>query len=159
MNKNYIFLLFSFLLLVSIFLYHQIIFRKPPPKVVAPVEPVRVEPVREVVVVREPQPPEYRQPPYKQYKPPNYQQMGLLTSEEDGSVIPLYGRESFGYRDRYNYYTTTTGNQVYSLPLTYQDRDCTEDMGCQEFYGNEVVNVLGKDYKTKMYRTNSYYVR
>jgi hypothetical protein len=111
--------------------------------------------MKEVIVVKETIP-EYRQPPYKQYKPPNYQQMGLLTNEEDGSVIPLYGRESFGYRDRYNYYTTTTGNQVYSLPLTYQDRDCTEDIGCQEFYGNEVVNVLGKDYKTKMYRTNSY---
>ena len=131
------------------------IFRKPVPP---PKEPVLLPPVKEVVVVKETVP-EYRQPPYKQYKPPNYQQMGLLTSDVDGSVIPLYGRESFGYRDRYNYYTTTTGNQVYSLPITYQDRDCTEDIGCQEFYGNEVVNVLGKDYKTKMYRTNNYYGR
>jgi hypothetical protein len=151
MNKNYIFLLISLFLLLSVFLYHQIIFRKPVPP---PKEPVQLPPIKEVVVVKETVP-EYRQPPYKQYKPPNYQQMGILTNDEDGSVIPLYGRESYGYRDRYNYYTTTTGNQVYSLPLTYQDRDCTEDMGCQEFYGNEVVNVLGKDYKTKMYRTTS----
>jgi len=155
MNKNYIFLLISLYLLLSLFLYHQMIFRKPVPP---PKEPVLLPPVKEVVVVKETVP-EYRQPPYKQYKPPNYQQMGLLTSDVDGSVIPLYGRESFGYRDRYNYYTTTTGNQVYSLPITYQDRDCTEDIGCQEFYGNEVVNVLGKDYKTKMYRTNNYYGR
>lgn len=157
MNKNYIFLLFSFLLFASLVFYHQVIFRKPPPKEPQPVVKEPQPTVKEVVVVKE-QVPEFRQPPYKQYKPPNYQQMGLLTNEEDGSVIPLYGRESFGYRDRYNYYTTTTGNQVYSLPLTYQDRDCTEDIGCQEFYGNEIVNVLGKDYKTKMYRTNSYYV-
>ncbi len=91
-------------------------------------------------------------PPYKQYKPPRYQQMGLLLG--DNEVLPLYGRETPTRRDSYNYYTTTPGEQKYSLPINFKDRDCTEDIGCQEFYGGEEVTVLGRDgeYTTKIYR-------
>lgn len=97
--------------------------------------------------------PEFRNPPYKKYKPTEYQQMGLLIS--DSETLPLYGRFALGYSDRWNYYTTTPGNQMYSLPVSHEDRDCTEDMGCREFYGNEDVTVTGKNgaYKTKIYRT------
>jgi hypothetical protein len=100
--------------------------------------------------------PEYREPPYKQYNPPQYQQMGLLLGGTE--TLPLYGRRAQGYSDRWNYYTTTPGNQMYSLPVAHEDRDCTEDLGCREFYGNEDVSVTGKTdpYKTKIYRTTFY---
>jgi hypothetical protein len=102
--------------------------------------------------------PEFRGPPYKQYKPKNFQQMGLLLGE-GGDILPLYGRESRGYRDRYQYYSGSPGDQVYSLPLTHQDRECTEDIGCQEFYGGEKVSVTGKsgDYTVKLYETEQLY--
>lgn len=101
--------------------------------------------------------PEFRNAPYKQYKPRTFQQMGVLLG--DGEVLPLYGRESPGYRDRYQYYTTTPGEQIYPLPITQGDRECTEDIGCPEFYGNEEVSVLGKDgtYKVNMYETEQLY--
>jgi hypothetical protein len=97
--------------------------------------------------------PEFRDGPYKQYKPRNFQQMGVLLG--DDGVLPLYGRESPGYRDRYQYYTTTPGDQIYPLPISSGDRVCTEDIGCQEFYGNEEVSVLGKtgNYKVNVYDT------
>jgi hypothetical protein len=97
---------------------------------------------------------EFRTAPYKQYKPRNFQQMGVLLGDS-GDVLPLYGRESPGYRDRYQYYTTTPGEQIYSLTITHKDRECTEDIGCPEFYGNESVTVLGKsgNYTSKIYET------
>lgn len=111
--------------------------------------------VKVPVPVLRPQP-EYRDPPYKRYNPPEYQQMGLLLGGTE--TLPLYGRKAPGYSDRWNYYTTTPGNQMYSLPVAHEDRDCTEDIGCREFYGNEDVSVTGKSepYKTKIYRTTFY---
>jgi hypothetical protein len=87
--------------------------------------------------------PEFRGPPWKEYKPPHFQQMGILTSPTDGNILPLYGKTTPGYRDRYNYYTSTPGNQMYALPIQSGDRDCTEDIGCNELYGNEQVSVTG----------------
>lgn len=120
--------------------------------------PVEV-PIEVPVQVMRPQPvrmsPEYRDPPIKRYKPGVMQQMGLLVNEAN-ETLPLYGKEASGYRDRYNYYTTTTGEQIYPLPLTHDGRECTEDIGCPEFYGQESVEVLGKtgSYNVKMYRTD-----
>jgi len=102
-------------------------------------------------------PPEFRGPPLKRYKPGRFQQMGLLKSDE-GEMLPLYGRESRTHRDRYHYYTTTSGDQIFPLNITVGDRDCSEDVGCQELYGNETVNVNGKDvgYSVDIYRTENF---
>lgn len=113
---------------------------------------------QEVVIVKKtvtvPVPVTSSPPPYKTYKPPQYQQMGLLIKESD--VLPLYGRQTRAYRDNYNYYTTTPGEQAYSLPIYYKDRDCTEDIGCQELYGGEDVTITGREgaYTTTIYRTD-----
>jgi hypothetical protein len=118
-------------------------------KEVAVPYPVEVFPQRE---------PEFRKPPLKQYKPGLVQQMGMLLGE-DGESLPLYGKEVHGRRDRYHYYTSTTGEQVYSLPVTHDTRDCMDDLGCQELYGNESVSVLGKSqpYQASLYRTTNYF--
>ena len=101
--------------------------------------------------------PEFRGPPIKQYKPSKFQQMGLLTSE-NGDTLPLYGRESRTHRDRYHYYTTTPGQQIYPIPISVEGRDCSEDIGCPEFYGKETASVLGKDgnYTANIYRTENF---
>ena len=125
-----------------------------PPTVVVEVPPPMVlkpEPVREVV-----RSPEFREPPLKEWRPKDYQQMGLLIGE--GETLPLYGRESRVYRDKFHYYTSTPGQQIYALPISHKDRDCMEDFGCNEFYGNEEVKVTGKDatYDVKLYRTEQF---
>ena len=109
----------------------------------------------EVFVQREP---EFRKPPVKEYKPGHVQQMGVLLGE-DGDTLPLYGKEVRGRRDRYHYYTSTPGEQIYSLPVSYDNRDCMDDMGCQELYGNESISVLGKTvpYQAKLYRTDNFF--
>lgn len=96
--------------------------------------------------------PEFRGPPLKSYKPGHVQQIGVLLGPNE-SVLPLYGRESRKHRDRYNYYTTTGGENLYPIPITYKNRDCMEDVGCNELYDNEKVSVLGK---TGVYTVNIY---
>lgn len=117
--------------------------------------PVKV-PVK--VPVRVPVETEYRDPPIKQYKPGHVQQMGILMGSDE-ETLPLYGKEVRGRRDRYHYYTVTPGDQKYPLPITHNARDCMEDIGCQEFYGNESVSVLGQtgSFQAKMYRTDNFF--
>ena len=102
--------------------------------------------------------PEFRGPPIKQYKPGHMQQMGILTSGE-GETLPLYGKEVRGRRDRYHYYTTTGGENLYPIPVSHDGRDCVDDIGCQELYGNEPVSVTGKagSFNVKMYRTDDFF--
>ena len=120
------------------------------PVMVPPPRPVRTQEIR-----REP---EFRGPPIKQYKPGHMQQMGILTSEE-GETLPLYGKEVRGRRDRYHYYTTTGGENLYPIPVSHDGRDCIDDIGCQELYGNEPVSVTGKNgsFSVKMYRTDDFF--
>ena len=141
--------LFLLIMVIVYQLYNPIIIKK---KV-----PVRV-PVPVKVPVQIPVEREYRQPPIKEYKPGHVQQMGVLIGSDD-ETLPLYGKEVRGRRDRYNYYTTTPGDQIYSLHVTVGDRDCMEDIGCGELYGNENVSVLGQtgNFQAKMYRTDNFF--
>ena len=119
-----------------------------PVEVAVPVQ-TRRPPVRE---------PEFRGPPIKQYKPGHMQQMGILMGP-DGETLPLYGKEVRGRRDRYHYYTTTGGDNLYPVSVSHNARDCMEDIGCQELYGNETVTVLGKtgSFTVNMYRTDDFF--
>ena len=110
------------------------------------------------VLVQIPMEREFRKPPIKEYKPGYVQQMGLLVGPDE-ETLPLYGKEVRGRRDQYHYYTTTPGEQIYPLPVTLNNRDCMDDIGCQELYGNESVSVLGKtgSFQTKLYRTDDFF--
>lgn len=123
-----------------------------PVEVEVPVLPRLIEPLERR---REP---EFRGPPIKQYKPGYTQQMGILVGPND-ETLPLYGKEVTGRRDRYHYYTTTGGENLYPLPVSHKTRDCTEDIGCEELYGNEPVSVTGKtgSYSVNMYRTDDFF--
>jgi hypothetical protein len=106
----------------------------------------------EPITTREP---EFRRPPIREYKPDTYKQVGLLVGE-DSDIYPIYGRPSYAYNNRWNYYTTTKGHQVYPLPISNGDRNCTEDIGCDELYGNENISILGKtgNFKPTIYRVS-----
>ena len=124
-----------------------------PVEVPVPMVPPRLESSQE-----RRRPPEFRGPPIKQYKPGRMQQMGLLVGEGD-EPLPLYGKEVRGRRDRYHYYTTTGGENLYPVPVSMDSRDCMDDIGCQEMYGNESVSVTGKtgSFDVKMYRTDNFF--
>lgn len=102
--------------------------------------------------------PEFRGPPIKKYKPGHMQQMGILVGDGE-ETLPLYGKEVRGRRDRYHYYTTTGGENLYPIPVSHNGRDCVDDIGCQELYGNESVSVTGKtgSFQVNMYRTDDFF--
>ena len=119
-----------------------------------PQEPILIN---QVQVPPRPVEPEFRQPPYRNYKPRRFQQVGLLTSTNE--TLPLYGKASEIYNNRWNYYTSTPGQQIYSLPVTVNNRDCTEDIGCEELYDNQSVSVYSKPgvtFNSKIYRIDQH---
>ena len=148
--KKYSTLLVASIILVLVAIIVALGITKPAPHVIvqAPVIPNQIltAPIRE---------PEFRGPPIREYKPNTYKQVGLMMGEND-DMYPIYGRPSYAYNNRWNYYTTTKGDQVYPLPISNGNRDCTEDIGCEELYGNENLSILGKNgtYKTTIYRVS-----
>lgn len=107
--------------------------------------------------------PEYRPPPIqKYYRPQAPHQVGLLKGENEGDDLrPIYAKPSRTHRDRFHYWTTGgNGHNNYSVPVTLDGRDCTEDVGCQEMYGNESVSVWDNPevaYKSHVYRTDLFF--
>jgi len=152
-NKTKKSLMISVIILLAIVILYQIY----NPKIVKVNETIEV-PVPVEVPVQIPVEKEYRSPPIKKYKPGHVQQMGVLVGNDE-ETLPLYGKEVRGRRDRYHYYTTTPGDQIYPLPVTLNDRDCMDDIGCPELYGNENISVLGQNgnFQTKMYRTDNFF--
>ncbi|ALI95814.1 hypothetical protein OlV7_182 [Ostreococcus lucimarinus virus 7] len=156
-NKNKTQILWSVIIVLALvlgYMYYN------PQVVEVPVEvPVMPVPPRIEMERREPRrEPEFRSAPIKQYKPGFMQQMGILTGAGE-ETLPLYGKEVRGRRDRYHYYTTTGGENLYPVPVTHNARDCMEDIGCEEIYGNETVSVTGKtgSYTVNMYRTDDFF--
>jgi hypothetical protein len=133
---------------IAIYLYRNPKIVKVPVRVGVPVQP-RPQPSRA---------PEFRDAPIKKYKPGYMQQMGILTGAGQ-ETLPLYGKEVRGRRDRYHYYTTTGGENLYPVPVAFNGRDCMEDIGCEELYGNESVSITGKtgSYAVKLYRTDDFF--
>lgn len=134
--------------IVAVYLYLNPKIVKVPVRVGVPVQP-------------RPQPshaPEFRDAPIKKYKPGYMQQMGILTGAGQ-ETLPLYGKEVQGRRDRYHFYTTTGGENLYPVPVAFNGRDCMEDIGCEELYGNESVSITGKtgSYAVKLYRTDDFF--
>jgi hypothetical protein len=84
--------------------------------------------------------------------PERFQSMGIITTP-DGQALPLYGRRTGGSNDRWNYYTRTDTYNPVPVPLTYQKRDCMDDVGCSEIMdGDDVKSALGKDGKVTIYK-------
>lgn len=79
--------------------------------------------------------------------------MGVITTD-DGQVLPLYGRRTASRSDRFQYYTRTDTYNPVQLPVRYKNRDCQDDVGCEELMDGEAIKVTatGKEGKVNMYR-------
>lgn len=85
--------------------------------------------------------------------PESYQSMGVITTD-DGQVLPLYGRRTASRSDRFQYYTRTDSYNPVQLPVRYKNRDCQDDVGCEELMDGEKIKVTatGKEGNVNMYR-------
>ena len=103
------------------------------------------------------QPHQYRHPlpsmqgPQGHYHPHgkwNFRKIGFLTSREmaDPIIMPLFGEPAPYRRHRYNYYTVNDTHNAISavnLPLYHKDRDCTDEVACDEIYSGDLIRVHG----------------
>ena len=85
--------------------------------------------------------------------PEKYQSMGVITLA-DGEILPLYGRRTASRSDRFQYYTRTDTYNPVQLPIRYKNRDCQDDIGCEELMDGEDIKVTasGKEGKATLYR-------
>ena len=85
--------------------------------------------------------------------PEAYQSIGVLKLE-GGEILPLYGRRTTSRSDRYQYYTRTDTYNPVQLPIFYKRRDCQDDIGCDELFDGESVQVgaTGKTGSVTIYR-------
>jgi hypothetical protein len=73
--------------------------------------------------------------------PEAYQSMGIVTTSS-GELLPLYGRRVASRSDRFNYYTRTDTNNPIPLPIKYTRRDCQDDVGCDELFDGDSVDIV-----------------
>ena len=87
--------------------------------------------------------------------PESYQSMGIVTTHS-GELLPLYGRRVASRSDRFNYYTRTDTNNPIPLPVNHKRRDCQDDVGCEELFDGEHVEIIPTKQKgtVTIYRFN-----
>ena len=94
--------------------------------------------------------------------PEQFQQVGVLTAPggtatsatPNRTLLPLFGRKVAIAKERYNYYTRSDGINPMQVPVTFQNRDCEDDNGCNEITSGDTVGVplLGQTYVATTYR-------
>jgi hypothetical protein len=82
----------------------------------------------------------------------SYRQVGVLHAQ--GSVLPLLGRRVHSGSTNWNYYTLTNDAMSLRIPLTYNNKMCTDTTGCNELYDNDTVSIpeLGATFTVRMYQ-------
>ena len=85
--------------------------------------------------------------------PEAYQQMGLIRTDEN-TVLPLYGRPTASRSDRFQYYSRTDTYNPVQIPLRYNNRDCVDDIGCNELFDGDTVSLVpsGQRGQVTLYR-------
>ena len=89
-----------------------------------------------------------------------YQQVGVLVSKDMGEnepiILPLYGRKMIS-RDRWSYYCASDKYHLWKLSVMYENRDCQDEVGCNEIYDG--VDVVIPDYANKVFKARIYKYR
>jgi len=74
----------------------------------------------------------------------NYRQIGILTRVNGGeTILPLMGRPLFSNRDKWNFYTMNDKNAMIKLPISFKNKSCTSQQGCDNVYNGDTVHVEG----------------
>ena len=73
--------------------------------------------------------------------PDSYQSFGIITVAD--KVFPLYGRQLASRSGRFQYYTRTDTYNPVQLPIRFNKRDCQDDIGCEEIFDGDIVQIPG----------------
>jgi len=87
----------------------------------------------------------------------NYRQIGILTRiGGKETILPLMGKPLITNRDRWNFYTLSESNNMIKLPITFKNRRCMSEQGCDNIYNGDTVYVEGYNdaFKVTAYDNN-----
>ena len=87
-----------------------------------------------------------------------YRQVGILTRiNGPETILPLMGRPLIAGRDTWNFYTMTDKNNMVKLPITFKNRNCSNQYGCDNVYNGDTVYVEGYNdaFKVTSYDNNT----
>ena len=72
-----------------------------------------------------------------------YSQIGVLTNNDNNknTILPLYGRPLYPGSTKWLYYTSTDKFNSIKIPINYKNRNCTDDIGCDEINNNDELNI------------------
>ena len=86
----------------------------------------------------------------------NYEQIGILTNNKE-EILPLYGKLLLTNRSKWSYYTMNNSYNSIRLPISYKNRSCTSEYGCDELMNGDKVYVEGYNsvFDVKIYEKNT----
>jgi hypothetical protein len=86
-----------------------------------------------------------------QYVKP-YRQVGMM-SNDNGNIIPLFGRRVHRGSDKWNYYTMSDGNRGVRIPINIGGKKCSDSLGCKELYEDDNLGIDGYsgNFKVNLY--------
>ena len=88
----------------------------------------------------------------------DYRQVGILTRiTGEETILPLMGRPLIYGRDTWNFYTMSDKNNMVKLPITFKNKNCSGEYGCDNIYNSDTVYVEGYNdaFKVTMYENNT----
>ena len=80
-----------------------------------------------------------------------FQQLGTLSSlnKDNKLILPLFGKQE--QKDRWSYYTLTSGEQQLRIDIEHNNRSCMNDrIGCDMLYNNDIVKIPSYDDDTSI---------
>ena len=85
----------------------------------------------------------------------HYEQLGILTNP-NSEILPLYGKAASSNRSKWNYYTMNNSYNSVRLPITYKNKNCSSEYGCDELMNGDKVYVEGYNsiFEAKIYENN-----
>lgn len=83
--------------------------------------------------------------PPLQYQSCDFRQIGYLTNSIER--LPFFGRK-LNRHDRWAYYTLQNGIK---LPITYNNRECTQTPGCEMISDKDEIKIEGQTYTVRLY--------
>ena len=88
----------------------------------------------------------------------NYRQVGILTRiNGPETILPLMGKPLIPGRDSWNFYTMSDKNNMIKLPVSFKNKSCTSEYGCDNVYNGDTVYVEGYNdaFKVTAYENNT----
>ena len=87
-----------------------------------------------------------------------YRQVGILTRINGSeTILPLMGRPLIAGRDTWNFYTMSDKNNMVKLPVTFKNKNCSNEYGCDNVYNGDTVYVEGYNdaFRVTVYENNT----